>query len=188
MTRLLLIFSFVIALSLNSRAQVTLNGVTLPAELQINKQKLVLNGAGIRSKLFFKLYTIGLYLPAKSSDGAALLNANKMMVVRFEITSDMINSDNMSEAINEGFDSSTKGNTSAIRTRIDKMLKTFSAEEIKIGDVFQIVYVPDLGTEIYKNAVLKSTIEGQDFKKALFGIWISDNPVNSSLKKELLGL
>lgn len=187
MLRPIFIFSLVFILAFSAAAQTTLNGVTLPAKLSFNEQSLVLNGAGIRSKLFFKLYTIGLYLPKKSADGNAILKANETMAVRFQITSDMINSDNMSEAINEGFESSTKGNTAAIRARIDKVLKTFSSEAIVPGDVFDLVYVPGTGTEIYKNGKLKSTVEGTDFKKGLFGIWISDNPVNGGLKDDLLG-
>jgi hypothetical protein len=38
-----------------------------------------------------------------------------------------------------------------------------------------------------KNEVLKGKIPGFDFKKALFGIWLSDKPVDETLKKHLLG-
>ncbi len=186
MPRFIFTLSLVILFAFTANAQVTLNDVTLPSKLSFNEQSLDLNGAGIRSKFVFKLYTIGLYLSKKSSDGNAILKANDHMAVRFEITSDMINSENMSEAINEGFDKSTNENTSAIRIRIDKMLKAFSSQAISIGDLFEIVYAPGAGTAIYKNGKLKSTIEGLDFKKALFGIWISDNPINSGLKKDLL--
>jgi hypothetical protein len=110
-----------------------------------------------------------------------------MLAVRFEITSDMINSDNMSEAINEGFDKSTNGNTKTIRTRIDHMLKTFSSEAIVPGNVFELLYVADKGTEIYKNGLLKTSIQGKDFKKAVFGIWLGENAINSGLKKDLVG-
>jgi hypothetical protein len=135
----------------------------------------------------FKLYTIGLYLPQKSTDGDAVLKADKTMAVHFEITSSMINSDNMSEAINEGFDLSTNGNTTKVRTRIDALLKAFSSEELNIGDKFDILYNPGVGVQTYKNGKLKSTLAGLDFKEALFGIWISENSVSSKLKKEMLG-
>ena len=186
MRKILLIFSVIFSLSLSANAQLTLNDITLPAKLSYHDQTLILNGGGIRSKFIFKLYTIGLYLTEKNSDGNTILKENKTMAVRFEISSDMINSDNMSEAINEGFDKSTNGNTSVIRQRIDEMLKTFSSEEILIGDLFEIVFTPDKGSEIYKNGELKSTIKGRDFKEALFGIWIAENSVSSSLKKQLL--
>jgi hypothetical protein len=172
--------------SFATKAQLTFNGVTLPAKITFQNQELLLNGGGIRSKLFFMLYTAGLYLTEKHSNAQKILAADKMMAVRFEITSGMINSDNMSEAINEGFDKSTDGNTAPIRERIDALLKTFSAEEIVPGDLFEVVYIPGKGTDIYKNQVLKSTHKGMDFKKALFGIWISDNPVSSSLRKGML--
>ncbi len=187
MNKFIALFALVFTFASTVNAQRTLNGVTLPAELSFNNQTLILNGGGIRTKFFFKLYTAGLYLPKKSSDGNAISKADEIMAVRMEITSNMITSSNMSEAINEGFDKSTGKNTSAIRDRIDKMLKTFSGEEIKIGDVFDIVYVPGIGTQTYKNGKLKNTLTGLDFKQALFGIWLSNNPVESNLKKGMLG-
>jgi hypothetical protein len=186
MLRSVFAFFLIFAIALSANAQLSLNDVTLPAKLTFHEKPLVLNGGGIRTKLVFKLYTIGLYLPKKSNDGASILKANETMAVRFQITSSMINSDNMSEAINEGFDKSTNSNTSPVRVRIDKMLNTFSSEAINIGDLFEIVYIPGKGTEIYKNGKLKSTIEGIDFKQALFGIWISDNSISSGLKNDLL--
>ncbi len=187
MKQLLIICVFFISFASTIDAQKTLNGVTLPAELSFNDQTLILNGGGIRTKYFFKLYTAGLYLQQKSTDGKAVMAADETMAVRFEITSNMISSSNMSEAINEGFDKSTGGNTTAIRDRIDELLKAFSSEEIEIGDVFDIVYVPDVGTQTYKNGKLKSTLEGLDFKQALFGIWLSGNPIQGDLKKGMLG-
>lgn len=187
MNRLLTIFGVVFTFASTVNAQKTLNGVILPTELSFNNQTLVLNGGGIRTKFVFKLYTAGLYLSQKSSDGNAVSKANEMMAVRLEITSNMISSSNMSEAINDGFDKSTGRKTSAIRDRIDEMLKTFSGEAIKIGDVFDIVYIPKIGTQTYKNGKLKNTLTGLDFKQALFGIWLSNNPVESNLKKGMLG-
>lgn len=168
-------------------AQMTLNGVTLPAELSVNSQELELNGGGIRTKYFFKLYTIGLYLSDKNSDGNAIAKADETMVLRFEITSKMIDSDNMTDAINEGFGKSTGGNMAPIQDRINQTLKNFSNEKIKIGDVFDIQYIPGVGIKIFKNNTFKSTITGLDFKQALFGIWLSDNPIDKGLKKDMLG-
>ncbi len=60
-------------------------------------------------------------------------------------------------------------------------------EEIKVDDTFNMVYIPSVGVEIYKNDKLASTIKGLEFKKALFGIWIGEKPAQSSLKEEMLG-
>lgn len=179
--------SLIILLSLDAAAQVTLNDVTLPASITADGNTLVLNGGGIRKKLFFKLYTAGLYLPAKNNNAADIIGADKATGIRMTMTSSVINSDNMSEAINEGFGKSLKGNTKALQSKIDMLVSTFKSEEIKEGDLFELVYVPGIGVKASKNGKLKNTITGLDFKKALFGIWLGEDPVDSNLKNGLLG-
>ena len=62
-------------------------------------------------------------------------------------------------------------------------------DKIVEKDVFNLVFNPkDKSVWVYKNDVLKGKIDGLDFKKALFGIWIGDDPVDETLKKELLGI
>ena len=41
--------------------------------------------------------------------------------------------------------------------------------------------------DVLRNSELLDTIAGLEFKKAFFGIWLSDNPVQKSLKKAMLG-
>ncbi len=174
-------------LYIGSEAQVTLNGVTLPASVKQGSTELILNGGGIRKKLIFKLYTGGLYLQAKSKNAADIVAADKPMAFRLTITSGVINSSNMSEAIQEGFSKSLKGNTAPMQAKIDMLVNTFKSEEIKEGDMFELSYVPSQGVLAYKNGKLKNTIPGLDFKKALFGIWLSEDPVDADLKTGLLG-
>jgi hypothetical protein len=171
-----------------AQAQLTLNGVTLPAKVKKDNTELTLNGGGIRKKLFFKLYTAGLYVTDKTNKGQELCTADKPAVMRLTITSSVISSNNMSEAIEEGFKKSMNGNTAPLQAKIDEFINTFKKETIKEGDVFEIWYVPGQGVKSYKNDKLQSTVAGLDFKKALFGIWFSDNPVDEDLKKGLLGL
>lgn len=170
-----------------AEAQLTINGVNLPGKLSKDGTDLVLNGGGIRKKLFFKLYSAGLYVPAKTKSSADVWTADKAVAMRLVITSSVISSDNMSEAIHEGFDKSMKGNTAALKAQIEQFVNTFKKEVIKEGDVFDIVYIPGTGVKSYKNDKLQSTIAGIEFKKALFGIWFSDEPVDGDLKKGLLG-
>lgn len=46
-------------------AQMTVNGVSLPAKLKTSSTELTLNGAGVRKKAFFKVYVLGLFLKKK---------------------------------------------------------------------------------------------------------------------------
>lgn len=50
-----------------------------------------------------------------------------------------------------------------------------------------MVYVPGRGLEVYKNDKLETTIENPKFKKALFGIWLGEDPAQSSLKEGMMG-
>ena len=102
-------------------------------------------------------------------------------------TSSVLSSSNFSEAIQEGFEKSLKGNTAPLKAKIDQFINTFKSEEVKEGDVYELWYVPGEGVKSYKNGKLKSTIPGLDFKKALFGIWLSEDPVDADLKTGLLG-
>ena len=185
--RLLLIILASLAISIPTTAQVTYNDVTLPATMKAGDKTINLNGGGIRKKLFFKLYTGGLYLEEKTSDANKIINSDMGMAVKLQITSSMISSENMSEAINEGFGKSTKNNTAPLKEKIAKFVATFGKEEIVEGNVFDIVYVPGKGVESYKNGKLQSTIEGMNFKKALFGIWLCGEPADEDLKAGMLG-
>ena len=59
---------------------------------------------------------------------------------------------------------------------------------LSVGDVFDLVYNPDAGTEIYRNGELLEVVEGLDFRSAMAGIWLSDDPVQTSLREKMLGL
>ena len=61
-------------------------------------------------------------------------------------------------------------------------------ENLKKGDSFTIANVPGMGVVVYKNGAKKGAVDGQDFKKALFGIWLSNNPADADLKKAMLGM
>lgn len=168
-------------------AQTQVGEVTLPNSLNFGGQNLTLNGAGIRKKaMVLKLYSGGLYLNQKSSDANKIINADESMAIRLVITSSFVSSDAMSGAVEDGFDASMDGNTSSLDAQIKKFI-TFFNDEIVEKDVFDITYQKGKGVVCYKNDKELGTITGMDFKKALFGIWLGNDPADSKLKKGMLG-
>lgn len=159
------------------------NANNFPAQQTFAGQALNLNGKGIRTKLMFNLYTAGLYLQEKNTDAALILAAAQPMAMRLEITSGMITSQKMEEAVREGFKKSTSDPN--IQPRIEQLITVFK-EEIKEGDLYDFVYKPT-NVVIIKNGKQTATIAGADFKQAFYGIWLGENPVQASLKKALLG-
>lgn len=178
--------AFLLAASSMLFGQTKIEGKVFPNTLTTDKGELVLNGGGVREKMWIDVYVGALYLTAKSSNAAEIVSADKPMAVRLHIVSSKVNSTNMSEAVNEGFVTSTGGNTGPLKDKIDSFIKVFS-EPIKVDDIFKLVYLPDEGVKIYKNETYKSTVSGLDFKKALFGIWLGSKPVDSDLKEDMLG-
>ena len=161
-------------------------GVKVDAKLTLEEQNLVLNGAGTREKFWMDMYVGALYLSKKSANAKEIIESKDAAAIKLNIVSGMITSDKMISAVNEGFENATNKNTASLKTKIDKF-KGFFKEEIKKGDAFVFVNVPEEGVAIYKNGVKKGTIEGHDFKKALFGIWLCDKPADKGLKGKMLG-
>ncbi|MBP54372.1 chalcone isomerase family protein [Marinobacter sp.] len=167
-------------------AALTVEGVDVPDTYSAMDTELKLNGAGTRSKWFMDLYIGGLYVPETIDDGQAIINADEPQAITLHIISGMITSDKMKSATMEGFENSTGGDLAAIKDDVDAFLDVFS-EEIKDGDVFDLVYLPGEGVRVLKNGDQRATIGDLEFKKALFGIWLSDEPAQEDLKEKMLG-
>lgn len=185
MKRQIITFLMLIAATFSVNAQ-EVAGVKVDAKLTLEEQNLVLNGAGTREKFWMDMYVGALYLTKKSSNAKEIMESKDAAAIKLNIVSGMISSDKMISAVNEGFENATNKNTGALKAKIDKF-KGFFKEEIKKGDSFVFVNVPDEGVVIYKNGIKKGTIEGHDFKKALFGIWLCDKPADKTLKGKMLG-
>ena len=110
------------------------------------------------------------------------------MAVKLNIISSLVTSDRMKDAIIEGFKKSTGNKTAPIQAKIDRFVKLFSLSPIVKGDVFDNVYTPSGGVQISKNGKVLDTIDGLDFKTALWGIWLGNDPVDKDLKKGMLGI
>lgn len=165
---------------------VTINGTRVPDSLQHGGQLLTLNGTGVRNKYFIDLYVGALYLPRRVDDAGTILAADEPMALRLAIVSDRITSERMRESSLEGFEHATHGKTGPLTRDIEAFLDAYR-EPIRIGDVFELRYTPGAGTDIVKNDKVVTTIEGLAFKQALFGIWLCDEPAQTSLREGLLG-
>jgi hypothetical protein len=159
----------------------TLAGVTLPDTVSAAGKTLVLNGLGLRSRMMVKVYVAGLYLEQKSADGAAIVNADtpKRIVLHFVRN---VSNTQIRDAIVDGFDPGAK---QSLKAEIDRFTGAFEA--FAPGDEMTITYVPGSGTQLNVKGQDKLTVPGVPFAKALFGIWLGDNPPSASLKSGLLG-
>ena len=73
----------------------------------------------------------------------------------------------------------------ALRPRLDRINAWY--RDVKPGDRYALTYVPGVGTQLALNGTEIGTIEGADFAKAYFRIWLGDDPVDARMRDQLLG-
>jgi hypothetical protein len=160
----------------------TLADVTLPDTITVGNQTLVLNGLGLRSKMFIKVYVGGLYLEKKTGDATAIIQSDTAKRVVLQFVYGEVTREQMVEAFDEGF----KGNApSAPKAEVQQLLGAI--ETMKKGEQMVVTYVPGTGTTLTLRGKDKVTIPGLPFAQAVFSVWFGPKPPTSDLKNGMLG-
>jgi long-chain acyl-CoA synthetase len=161
-------------------------GVKLDDKISLGGKELVLNGAGIRTKLVFKVYVASLYLPAKAGDLAGVLVANPRRV-QLNLLRDL-SADELAGALADGIkDTSSAEQVAAVKTQTEQLLSIMkSVGQAKTGDVVTMDFLGG-ETRIAFNGQAKGAIAGEPFNAALMRIWLADKPVQPDLRKAMLG-
>ena len=157
-----------------------------PQAIEFEGSTLILNGKGTRVVFFMKVYDGSLYLETKSKDADEIINSTSPMALRIDVISEMVTADAMKKALSEGLEKSTNNNTDHILNEIGQLSSSFNSS-VSSGDFYEFIYIPEIGTHVLKNNELIELIPGFDFKKAFFGIFLSNNPIQKNLKKAMLG-
>ena len=168
---------------------VDVEGVKFEPTAQLGGAALLLNGAGLRKRAFFKVYAAGLYVPQKSNSAATLLAQKGPRRVQIGMLRD-VDADTFAASLNEGLqNNSTEAQMAAMKPQADALTAALkSAGEAKKGDTILFEFVPDTGTRVIVNGKpLGNPIPGEDFFTAVLRIWLGDKPADSDLKKALLG-
>lgn len=163
----------------------SLAGVNLPDKAEVKGQSLVLNGLGLRTKFFIKVYVGGLYLPQKEKAAAKILSedAPHRMVMHFLYG---VNKEQMCDAWKEGLEQ----NTPKASAEVKKNFATLCGwmEEIPKGHELILTYVPGEGTTVEVNGKTKGTLPGKPTADAILGTWIGPDPgPGADFKKAVLG-
>lgn len=147
---------------------------------------LVLNGAGVRSKFFIKVYVGALYLPVPATGADAVLRNTGPVAVHMYFLHSEVTQQKLVEAWNEGF-SANLGE--AERARLGERIERFNGlfQTVRRGDVIRLDYAPGTGTVVSINNEKRGMIEGEDFMQAWLRIWLGEKPADTGLKRAMLG-
>ncbi len=166
-----------------------LSGVFVADEIKTaDGQSLVLNGVGLREKLWVDVYVGSLYLPSKSGNVAEILSKPGPWTVQLDFVYKEVSREKLLEGWREGFEKNQSTETlKQLQPRIDEFYGYFVTNAVK-KDQYIFDYIPAQGTRISKNQQQLGLIPGEDFKNALLEIWLGNYPADKKLKKGMLGL
>jgi hypothetical protein len=174
---------------LSAGATVELAGVKLEDRATVAGAPLVLNGAGVRYKAVFKVYTAGLYLSTKADTPETVLAAPGPKRLAITMLRD-IDSGELGKLFSRGMeDNMDRAAFSKLITGVLRMSQVFSDhKQLKEGETFVIDWVPGTGTVL----TVKGVAQGEPFKEpeffnALMRIWLGKKPADFRLKEALLG-
>ena len=178
-----IVFSILSGVSAAPQAA-TVEGVTFSREVRAGDSTLALRGYGLlRYMVFIKAYVAAFYLPERIRSEDALGDVPKHLEIEYfhPITA---------EDFAKATSSSISRNVSLMTfQRLKPKIDEFNAlyRDVKPGDRYALTYIPGKGTTLSWNGQPLGTVAGEDFAVGLFDIWLGPNPLDSDLKRLLLG-
>jgi hypothetical protein len=163
--------------------------VRVPETTQVGGANLVLNGAGTRTKVIIDVYVGALYLGKTTNSADAVFADTGVKRVALHMLYGM-----KSEKLLNAFKDAIEANHSdAELASIDSGMKKFyaifdSVSGVSPGDTIFLDYIPTVGTKVTINDKERGMVAGADINRALLKIWLGENPVEKSLKKDMLGI
>jgi hypothetical protein len=158
-------------------------GVRMPDTVDVDGTTLHLNGLGIREAtvLQVNVYVAGLYVETVSRNANEILGSDtrKRITLRFVHN---VSRDEINGALREGFHNNAPGTDAA---KINRLIGWTTA--MTDGQTMSFTYIPGRGTEFVVNGTSKGTIEGADFARSVFSLYIGRRPPNPGLRTGLLG-
>ena len=170
-------------------AAVDAGGISFEDTARVAGKEIKLNGAGVRTKVFVKVYAAGLYVPEKRNNVADILRQEGPRRVTVVMARD-VSADTFGKAFMDGLnDNLDKAEKARVASQIGKFGEVFAmVENLRKGDVLHLDWIPGSGTQCTLNGrKLGEPIPDLAFYNAVLRIWLGDKPVDGSLKSALLG-
>ena len=164
-------------------------GVKYEPSVQVGNSRLQLNGAGIRYKAVFKVYTAGLYLGAKATTTEAVLAAPGAKRIHIVMLRD-IDGNELGKLFTRGMqDNASKEDFSKSIAGTIRMSEIFSLrKKLTAGENFSVDWVPGTGTIVMLNGKpAGEPIKEPEFFSSMMKIWLGNSPADAQLKDALLG-
>ena len=184
MKKVAVLLAVAIVVSFSAHAA-TLAGVTMPDTAPVAGKTLRLNGLGLRTKVFFKIYVGGLYLENPTRDAAKAISADETKRVVMHFLYKKVTAKQLSEAWEEGFHDNAGPMSEAVKADVARFDSWMG--DIVAGQEIVLTYEPGKGTAVEFAGQEKGTVPGAEFMRALWSVWLGPHPPTADLKRGMLG-
>ena len=169
-------------------AAVQVEGVRLADTVRESNQPMFLNGAGVRSKFFVKVYVCALYLSERISSPEGVIVSRKTRRIELHMLRSM-QASAIHEAMMKGLEDNVPvAELKRLKPQLGRLQQAMtSIGGVNEGAVIQFDFVPGQGTIVRIGGDVRDTIEGEELARALLSIWLGPRPVQSDLKDALMG-
>ncbi len=164
------------------------DGVRIDDKTRVGSAELTLNGAGLRKRAFFKVYAMGLYVPQKSANAAALMDQPGPKRVAIRMLRD-VSAEAFNVALADGIRANhSEAEAKALEPRVQELGAIIAGVgEAQTGMAINLDWTGADTRVLIQDKPVGKPIAGQDFYRALLRVWLGDKPVQNDLKKALLG-
>jgi len=166
-----------------------IGGVKVEDTATVAGKTLVLNGGGMRQIFVVKVYAAALYLSEKKTSAADVQALTTPKRVALHIQRE-VNSEEFGQLFITSMNkNSSKEEKAKVINQTVKFGEMFaSLPPVKKGDIVTLDWVPGSGTVSTLNGKqIGETLPDIAFYNAVLRIWIGENPVQSDVKRGLLG-
>ena len=166
-----------------------LEGQRFDERARLDRHELQLNGLGLRAAYIFKAFVAALYLPEKTSEAQQILDQDVPRRLQLRMLLG-VDSGEIKKALVRGMQkNANEAEWAALQARAAAFSRTIDAiGAVREGDTINLDYLPGQGLMLAINEVPRGpAIAGADFYQALLGIFVGPHPVDTRLKKALLG-
>ena len=171
-----------------AHANIDVGGVDFKSQDSVENTRVELNGAGLRTRLTFKVYAMGLYLRQPASSPAAVLDDAGVKRIRIVMIRDL-KGKQFADALLAGLERNHDSITlAALKPATDALLTAIMGSgEAKAGPELILDQLASGATRLLINGQVQgSDIADPAFYPALLRIWLGEGPADSALKADLL--
>jgi hypothetical protein len=159
-------------------------GVNVPPTVSVGQKTLSLNGAGVRTKFFVKVYVGALYTEKKVSTTDELLRDPGEKAVRMHFVHKKVEKEKIVDGFAEGLANNSP--EAAAGAEAKTFLSWFANDFVK-GDTLGIDVSQDGGLSASHNGKALGTLRDPALARAVLLIWFGEKPADAALKKGMLG-